>query len=161
MLLIMWLADITPPKHMAQMMSQMVSIMPRMPRVATSASISGWPVERAVLPKTDVIRALKPVAKSRVSLWAICSRMWGWKMSMQIPATTDEMKRVMMVGSLTAIRIPVMRGTSNSQGERLNFWASVSAKRALWALSVWLIVSPATVKMMRVMTIDGTVVTSM
>ena len=66
MLLIMWLADITPPKHMAQMMSQMVSIMPRMPRVATSASISGWPVERAVLPKTDVIRALKPVAKSRL-----------------------------------------------------------------------------------------------
>ena len=68
------LADMTPPKHMAHIMSQMVSIMPRIPRVATSASISGCPVDKEVLPNTEVIKALNPVVKSRVSPCAICRR---------------------------------------------------------------------------------------
>ena len=80
---------------------------------------------------------------------------------MQTAAMTVEMKSVIIVGSLASMSTPVMNGTSNSQGDRLNFWASVSAKSALWALSVWLMENPATVKMMRVMTIDGTVVISM
>ena len=74
MLRIIPLADMTPPKHMAHIMSQMVSIMPRIPRVATSASISGCPVDKEVLPNTEVIKALNPVVKSRVSPCAICRR---------------------------------------------------------------------------------------
>ena len=63
MLLIMLLADITPPKHIAHIMSHIVSIMPRIPLVATRASISAWPVESDVLPKTDIIIALNPAAR--------------------------------------------------------------------------------------------------
>ena len=74
MLRIIPLADMTPPKHMAHIMSQMVSIMPRIPRVATSASISGCPVDKEVLPNTEVIKALNPLVKSRVSPCAICRR---------------------------------------------------------------------------------------
>lgn len=128
MLLIMLLADITPPKHIAQIISQMVSIMPRMPLVATRASISAWPVDMDVLPNIDVIRALKPVAKSRTLPSTICRRMWGWNSRMHIPAITDDIKSVMMVGSLARMRQAVMTGTSRSHGDRLNVCASVPAK---------------------------------
>lgn len=120
MLLIMLLADITPPKHIAHIMSHIVSIMPRIPLVATRASISAWPVESDVLPKTDIIIALNPVAKSSTSPPTICNRICGWKINMHVPATTDEMNSVMMVGSLARIRHPVTIGTSISHGERLN-----------------------------------------
>ena len=44
------LAAIAPPKHMAQMISQIVFIMPYMPRVATRLFSSGFPVFMLVLP---------------------------------------------------------------------------------------------------------------
>ena len=43
-------AAMVPPKHMAQMMSQMVPIIPPMPRVATRAVSMSLSVCRAVLP---------------------------------------------------------------------------------------------------------------
>ena len=43
-------ADIHPPKHMAQMISQMVPIMPLMPRVATRSVSMGEEVASDVLP---------------------------------------------------------------------------------------------------------------
>lgn len=44
------LAAIAPPKHMAQRISQIVFIMPDMPRVATRLFSSGFPVFMLVLP---------------------------------------------------------------------------------------------------------------
>ena len=46
----MRLPVITPPKHMAQSMSQMVSIIPLMPRVATNSFTAGTPVSMEVEP---------------------------------------------------------------------------------------------------------------
>ena len=43
------LADMAPPKHMAQMMSQMVFNMPHMPRVETSSFRVSLPVSTWVL----------------------------------------------------------------------------------------------------------------
>ena len=50
MLAIMPLLTMTPPKHMAQIISQMVFIMPPMPRVATSSVSIGLEVLICVLP---------------------------------------------------------------------------------------------------------------
>ena len=50
MLAIMPLPTMTPPKHMAQIISQMVFIMPPMPRVATSSVSIGLEVLICVLP---------------------------------------------------------------------------------------------------------------
>lgn len=44
------LAAIAPPKHMAQRISQIVFIMPDIPRVATKLFSSGLPVSMPVLP---------------------------------------------------------------------------------------------------------------
>ena len=44
------LAVMAPPKHMAQIMSQMVSIMPDMPRVATRLFRASLPVSTLVPP---------------------------------------------------------------------------------------------------------------
>ena len=79
---------------------------------------------------------------------------------MHIPAITDDIKSVMMVGSLARMRQAVMTGTSRSHGDRLNVCASVPAKSSLCSLPLWLMTSPATVNMPRVIIIDGTVVMS-
>ena len=43
-------------------------------------------------------------------------------MSMHIPAMTEDINSVIMVGSFMSIRIPVMTGTRRSQGDKLNFF---------------------------------------
>lgn len=43
-------AVMAPPKHMAQMMSQIVSSIPDMPRVAINSLISALPASKLVLP---------------------------------------------------------------------------------------------------------------
>ena len=58
MLFSMPAAFMAPPKHMAQMMSQMVFSMPLMPRVATSSVSSSLLVLNEVLPKKDIIMPL-------------------------------------------------------------------------------------------------------
>ena len=102
-------AVMAPPKHMAQMMSQMVPIMPAMPRVATSeVSISLW-VGKAVLPYTLIIEA----RNSEGSISCSTSRC---HIRPAPTASSIERNSVMRGGVRRAMSTPVSTGTDSSHG---------------------------------------------
>ena len=107
---------ITPPKHMAQMMSHTVLSMPAMPRVATSSSSCGLPVSSAVGPKQLISKPLNPDMKSSPSTPATLATSSGCASSMATQAKTAVQKSVTMAGSFRTISTPVATGTSSSHG---------------------------------------------
>ena len=148
------LAAIVPPKHMAQMMSQMVSVMPAMPRVDTS-SVSIWfDVLSVVSPYTLIIAALNIDG----SISANASR---WKMSPQATARSVDKKMVTIGGVLRAMSTPVATGTMSSHGVMLKRLSRAAMNEATSCVSVVSIVSPATAKIISARVIEGTVVSSM
>ena len=54
-------AAMAPPKHMAQMINQIVSSIPDMPRVAIKSLISALPASKFVLPKRKLMAPLMSV----------------------------------------------------------------------------------------------------
>ena len=107
---------ITPPKHMAQMMSHTVLSMPAMPRVATSSSSCGLPVSSAVGPKQLISTPLNPDMKFSPSTPATFATSSGCASSMATQAKTAAQKSVTMAGSFRTISTPVATGTSSSHG---------------------------------------------
>ena len=151
-------AAMAPPKHMAQMMSQMVSIIPAMPRVAMSSLTSALPVSSWVAPKSMVKIPLVLLTHPSPTLPAISVSNWGWKMTAKMMASRVERKSVMMEGTRLAMRIPVATGTISSHGVMQNLLPKVSVKSAMCEVSDTSWERPATPKMMSANTMEGTVV---
>lgn len=146
-------AAMHPPKHMAQMMSHIVGIMPAIPRVDTrSASmvLSEW---RAVLPYTLFMAALN----NEGSISRIAS---VWNTKPNTTASNMDRNRVMTGGILRAIISPVSTGTSSSHGVMLKRVPSDDAKVAISCELLVVQKNPATAKMMSAIVIEGTVVMS-
>ena len=118
---------ITPPKHMAQMMSHTVLSMPAMPRVATSSSSCGEPVASDVGPKQLISTPLNPDRKSSDPTPAMRATSPGCAASIATQASTTATKSVMMAGSLRTISTPVASGTSSSHGVMRNVACSARA----------------------------------
>ena len=149
---------ITPPKHMAQMISHTVFSIPAMPRVATSSSSCGAPVGMAVGPKQVISTPLNPDMKSSSPTPATRATSSGCARSIAAQAKTTDENSVTMAGSFRAMSIPVASGTARSHGVMRNVTASVAAYISAWVETPWSSARPATVKTPRAMSIDGTVV---
>ena len=102
-------ADIVAPKHIAQTISQMVSIMPAMPRVAIRPDSMALDVGNDVLPYMLIIEALNR------SGW-MSRNTSVWKKRPNNIANRVERKRVTNGGQRRAIITPVRSGTRSSQG---------------------------------------------
>ena len=97
-------ADIVAPKHIAQTISQMVSIMPAMPRVAIRPDSMALDVGNDVLPYMLIIEALNR------SGW-MSRNTSVWKKRPNNIANRVERKRVTNGGQRRAIITPVRSGT--------------------------------------------------
>ena len=92
---------------------------------------------------------------------SISCRASAWKTMAKPTAITVERKSVMTGGTRRAMRTPVKKGTSNSHGVMQNLCCKAPVNAATSVdCDPWQ-KKPATVKMMRVRTMDGTVVMSM
>ena len=149
---------ITPPKHMAQMISHTVLSIPAIPRVATSSSSGALPVGMAVGPKQVISTPLNPDMKSNPPTPATRATISGCARSIAPQAKTTAENSVTMAGSFRAMSIPVASGTTSSHGVMRNVAASAAAYISAWVEAPWSSARPATAKTPRAMSIDGTVV---
>ena len=117
-------AVIAPPKHMAQTISQMVFIIPDIPRVATNSFISALPVSSWVPPKSMPMPPLKSAVRPATPCPAISRNKSGWNISAKTVASVVEINKVMTEGTLRAIKTPVTTGTIISHQEILNLESS-------------------------------------
>ena len=154
------LAVIAPPKHMAQSISQMVFIIPAMPRVATNELSVSMPVSKEVGPYQTWNRPLNWEDAEIVSAPAIWHIKSGWKNKANNPAMVDDKNNVMMGDIRLAIKTPVKTGTANNQTDIWNVPFKDSAKAAMDSESALSCKNPATAKISKVIRIDGTVVIS-
>ena len=104
-------AVMAPPKHMAQIINQMVSIMPDMPRVAINSLICSFPASKLVLVKRIVIAPLIMVNTLLPASPAISVNNSGWKRTAKTVANAVEMNKVINEGTFLAIMIAVANGT--------------------------------------------------
>lgn len=114
------LATITPPKHMAQRMSQMVLSIPAIPPVDTRSLRVALPVSTFVDVKNVIIT---PFIRLRVDISVVpatSSKIFGCKMSAKMPATIEDANKVIIEGTFFAIRMAVKKGTSNVHKDMLN-----------------------------------------
>ena len=119
---------ITPPKHIAQRISQIVLSIPPIPLVDTRSFRAAFPVSMAVsLPQ--VIRMARIAAKSPPLL--IVSTICGCAISIAITAITTVAKSVMSAGNRRDINMAVSRGTINTHGVMLNDDASAAEKASV------------------------------
>ena len=92
-------AVIAPPKHMAQTISQMVFIIPDIPRVATNSFISALPVSSWVPPKSMPMPPLKSAVRPATPCPAISRNKSGWNISAKTVASVVEINKVMTEGT--------------------------------------------------------------
>ena len=119
-----------PPKHMAQMMSHIVLIMPAMPRVEISSASMSLSDGSVVLPYTVFITALKSDASTSFS--TPCCHIQPAPTAIRVDRNS-----VMAGGVRRAMSTPVSRGTRSSHGVMTNRSRRASEKAlALCALSV-------------------------
>ena len=152
---------IMPPKHMAQIISHTVFIIPPMPPVATRSLSSGLPVSTAVSVVDASTTASNEAASDGASASAMRHIISGWNTTMAAAASSTEAKRVMMAGSLRDMSAPVAAGTASSQGVMLNDSRKAASICNVSASSAGEAANPAAQKTARAMSIEGTVVKSM
>ena len=113
-------AVIAPPKHIAHIISQIVSIIPDIPRVLISSLISAFPASKEVLPNKVII---PPFTSDRhpLSSSAISHNKSGWNMNAKTIANVAERNKVIIEGNFLAIIIAVKTGTISSHKEMSNF----------------------------------------
>ena len=112
-------AVMAPPKHIAQIMSQMVSIMPDMPRLEINSFISAFPASKEVLPNNVFMPPLtSDITPSPVP--EISNNNSGWNIKANTMASMADKNKVMMEGTLLAIITPVKIGTIINQMEICN-----------------------------------------
>ena len=121
------LADITPPKHIAQSISHIVLNIPLIPRVATSSSSIASPVVIAVFDEQAIISPLKPPQAPSPPILATIS---GWKISIAIAATTVAARRPQPNSLCRSAR-----STARLRSLVLNNRAKNNARYELWDFS--------------------------
>ena len=147
------LAVIAPPKHMAQIMSHIVFIIPAMPRVAISSVSMALSLCRLVLPYRLII-----VPSNKSLFPEISCSSSGWNIMAKVAASSVDRNRVMIEGTLRAINIPVTTGTISSHGVMWNLAFSDAVNSAICSVPLVSQANPITVKITSVMTSDGMVV---
>ena len=152
------LAVIAPPKHMAHRMSQIVFSIPDMPRVAIKSDRTALSVCRLVLPYIVIINPLNNESKPEVAIPETSCNNSGWKIKAKTPASSVDKNRVMMEGILRAINMPVAIGTIKSQGVMWNFSFKAVATSVICCVLLASCENPATVKIIKVIMREGTVV---
>ena len=120
-------AVIAAPNSMAQIISQMVSSIPAIPRVATRSFNSGTPVFRLVFPYTTISAPRNRCEKPSRSAPAISSSKAPCvKAAVNAPISVAR-KRTTIEGKRIAISTPVNTGTSSNQGDIKKVCCSVSS----------------------------------
>ena len=104
-------AVMAPPKHMAQMINQMVSSMPDMPLVAIKSLISAFPVSKLVLPNKMLNAPFVRVKAYVPASPAISTNNSGWKITAKMVAKAVERNKVISEGTFLAIIMAVTIGT--------------------------------------------------
>ena len=160
MALSMPLPYITPPKHMAHIISQMVFIMPPIPLVATNSLSRSLPVSIEVLVVADTIIALIVVRIDAISVCAILRIISGWKMTIASAAVKAEQNSVIIAGRRREISTPVMIGTANNHGVILYVLSNACSMRAVSAVAVVEADKPMNKNTIMAISIDGVVVIS-
>ena len=153
-------AVMAPPKHMAQIINQMVSIMPDMPRVAINSLICSFPASKLVLVKRMVMTPLIMVNTLFPASPAISTNKFGWKKTAKTAANAVETNNVMIEGTFLAIIMAVANGTSISHPEIWNLLSNAWVNSAICPVSAASCDNPAIVKMTSVINNDGIVVNS-
>ena len=104
-----------------------------------------------------------PVRRTRarvpsVTFAPMLSMIPGWKTRAATAATRTEIARTGRAGIRFRISTSVSSGTMNNQGVMQNFSVRTVVYRSIWVASAGGRSRPMSVKMMSLMTIDGTVV---
>ena len=152
------LPHMTPPKHMAQIMSQMVSIIPPMPLVATRSLSRGLPVSTAVEVVMARMMALSDEKKSSDSAPTMRIRISGCAIAIAMAAMKTDEKRVTIAGKRRLISTPVNTGTKSNQGEMLYVACRAVSICMVSAADAGEVSTPDMVNTIRAIMIDGIVV---
>lgn len=113
-------AVIAPPKHIAQMISQIVFIIPDIPLVAIRSLIWLLPASRLVLVERVSIAPLNIVSRLLPVSPAISLINSGWNNTAKTVANKVEVNKVTNEGTFFAIMMAVMTGTAINQPEIWN-----------------------------------------
>jgi len=137
MLSSMPVALIAPPKTIAHSISQMVLIIPDIPRVATRLFNSGTPVSRLVLPYSNIVAPFRREANPSSFMPEICSKRSGCAIIAAAQAATVAKNKMTIEGIFFAIIIPVKSGISSSHGSRLKVFASFAENTVELSTAPW------------------------
>ena len=97
------LAVMAPPKHIAQIISQIVFIIPAIPRVDTKEFNISFPVSNCVEPYNVMNTPLNMDAALMLSAPAICCNRLGWNNRAKTAASSADINRVMSGANRLAI----------------------------------------------------------